>query len=116
MAMVLFDRAGVFLFRRADARAEARASSCRRFVSAWLFRSAMALAGVPRRLILNFGEESCRIASRRVGGKGAFCIPGFGAMSSFWFGVGMFRDASIAAERSWRVAEAEREKLCGVPW
>jgi hypothetical protein len=37
-------------------------------------------------------------------------------MRSFWFAVGMFRDASIVAERSWRVAEAEREKLCAVPW
>jgi hypothetical protein len=76
----------------------------------------MAWAGVPRRVILNFGEESWRIVSRRVGGNGAFCIPGFGAMRSFWFAVGMFRDASIVAERSWRVAEAEREKLCAVPW
>lgn len=67
----------------------------------------MALAGVPRRVILNLGESRGRRVVRGVVGKGAFCMPGLGAIRSFWFSVGMFRTVSISAERSCNVAEAE---------
>lgn len=107
---------GVCLLRLAALRAAAR-DSCRRCSLAdCSCRSAIALAGVPRRVILNFGEEVWRIAERRVGGKGAFCIPGFGAMRSFWLSMGMFSTRSISEERSCSVAEAETWMICAVPW
>lgn len=110
-------RGGVGLVvRRAEASAAARASWRLRVLAACSWRSAIALTGVPRRVILNLGEWSGRMVLSAVGGKGAFCIPGLGAMRSFWFSAGISRMVSIAAERSWSVADVERWKVCGVPW
>jgi hypothetical protein len=43
-------------------------------------------------------------------------MPGFGAMRSFWFSMGMLRVWAMVEERSWRVASGGRVKVCGLPW
>lgn len=100
---------------RWDARALARACCWRWIEADCSCRSAIACAGVPRRVILNLGDERGRVAESGSVGNGAFFIPGFGAIRSFWFAVGMFRVASIWSERSWRFADAEIWKVWGVP-
>lgn len=77
------DGEGLLFERRAAASAEARASWRLRIESDCWWRSAMALAGVPRRVILNLGESRGRMVLSWVGGKGAFCMPGLGTMRSF---------------------------------
>lgn len=104
------------LLRRAAAKWLARASWRRRSLADCSCRSAIAWAGVPKRVILNFGDVVWRMLSSLVGGNGAFCIPGFGAMRSFWLSLGMLRVLSISLDRSCSVAVDGRVKVCWVPW
>lgn len=104
---------------REDRRAAARASSRLRVFETEAFRSSISCALLPRRVILNLGDEvtvsGSKVASG-VGGNGGFCIPGLGAIRSFWFSGGTSKSAAMAAESSWRVAVLGREKVCGAPW
>ena len=82
------------------ARAAARASVFRFTVSPSSFKASISLVGVPRRVILNFGELRGRIVDSGVAGNGGFCNPGFGDMRSFWFSVGMCSKEAAAEDRS----------------
>lgn len=96
------------VFAVAAARAAARASHCCFVLMPAAFKSSISFVGVPRRVILNLGESRWRMASSLVGGKGAFCIPGFGAIKSFWLSTGMCSVSARRAVRSCRVVSGER--------
>lgn len=95
-------------FAVAAARAAARASICRFVLIPSAFKSSISFVGVPSSVILNLGESSGRMASSLVAEKGAFCIPGFGAIKSFWLSMGICSVSARRAVRSCRVVSGER--------
>ena len=100
----------------AAANAEARAEARRAVSSDCACRASMAFVGVPRRVILNFGELSGRTVVRGVGGNGAFCMPGFGDIRSFCVSGGMWSVVAIVLERSSSVEVEGRVRVCGLLW
>lgn len=89
----------------------ARASRRLRFDETASFKSDISWAGLPSKVILNFGEErieSGRNSANGVLGNGAFSMPGFGEMRNFWFSVGICSSEATVEERSCIVADAGR--------
>lgn len=76
----------------------------------------MAFVGVPRRVILNFGESSGRSVLSGVGGNGAFCMPGLGDIRSFCVSGGMWRVVAIVLERSSSVEVEGSVRVWGLLW